>query len=141
MKQRGFFKKKKRTIIICKLRLEKCYKSADNFKFFLFCIDRQWKEASSTKVHTGVQEVQGTTVPLSVNSILLTHSFPCNVHHEDNLVQVSFPLICFDCLSGDCSDYFWLKPDQEKFLFLRLCIYKTTNYWNIFSKKVISVIH
>lgn len=52
-----------------------------------------------------------------------------------------FPLFVSTCLSGDCSDYFWLKPDQEKFLFLRLCIYKTTNYWNIFSKKVISVIH
>ena len=91
--------------------------------------------------HTGVQEAQGTTVPLSANSILLPIHFHVACIMKTTWYKSGFPWFVSICLSGDCSNYFWLNPDQEKFLFLRSFIYKTTNYWNyFFSKTVISEI-
>ena len=82
--------------------------------------------------HTGVQEAQGTTVPLSANSILLPIHFHVACIMKTTWYKSGFPWFVSICLSGDCSNYFWLNPDQEKFLFLRSFIYKTTNYWNYF---------
>ena len=80
-----------------KLKLGKCNKKAKNFKFSSLVSIASKKRLlyRSSRPHGGTRSARhdGTSF---CQLHPPTHPFPCSVHHEDNLVQVRLPLICFD---------------------------------------------